>query len=175
MKLKLEEKIEEKINAKILELGFEIEYIEFAKEDSNTILRIVLDKQNDVVNIEDCETVSRAVEEDIDKMVEFEYILEVSSPGLERQLKNVKLYKKYINSEIYVKLYKKGEFGKELIGILESVDEENLCISIKILKDKIESIANVNIKDIASSHTTFDFDEHLKNNDKINLNKLGKF
>lgn len=175
MKLKLEEKIEEKINSKINELGFEIEYIEFAKEDSNTILRIVLDKLNDVVTIEDCETVSRAVEEDIDIMVEFKYILEVSSPGLERQLKNLKLYKKYINSEIYIKLYKKGEFGKELVGVLESVDEENLSINMKILKDKVENIAKIDIKEIATAHTTFDFDEHLKNNDKINLNKLGKF
>ena len=172
MKLKLEDKIENEIKDIINELGLEIEYIEFTKEDGNTILKIVIDKLNDVVNIEDCGKVSRAIEEKICEIVDIEYILEVSSPGLERQLKNISLYKKYLNSEIYIKLYKKIEIGKELVGILISIDEENSNITLKVSDKEI----TINLKDIATAHTTFDFDEHLKNNDKkINLNKLGKF
>jgi ribosome maturation factor RimP len=175
--LKLEEKVEANITEIISNLGFEIEYVEFLKERDQTILRIVIDKLNSHINIEDCEKVSRAIEEVVDTLVSFEYILEVSSPGLERQLKNIKLYKKYINSEIYVKLYKKIELGKELVGILVSTDDENLNITLKVSDNDIV----INIKDIANAYTTYDFNSRFMENDKkdkigkVNLNKLSKF
>lgn len=175
--MKLEEKVEANITEIISNLGFEIEYVEFLKERDQTILRIVIDKLNSHINIEDCEKVSRAIEEVVDTLVSFEYILEVSSPGLERQLKNIKLYKKYINSEIYVKLYKKIELGKELVGILVSTDDENLNITLKVSDNDIV----INIKDIANAYTTYDFNSRFMENDKkdkigkVNLNKLSKF
>ncbi len=173
MNLKLEDKIESCINEKVSNAGFEIEYVEFVKEGSQNILRIVIDKPNFSVSIDDCETISRIVEDDIDKLVSKEYILEISSPGLERQLKNIKLYKKYTGSRIYVKLYKKSESGKEFDGILENVDENNE--SIKLNCD--EKIYNFEIKDIASAHTVYNFDEILKlsKDDKTNINELKKF
>jgi ribosome maturation factor RimP len=118
LKNKVVENVEEKISSKVNELGFEIEYVEFVKEGDNNILRIVLDKPNGTISIDDCELVSRAVEDDIDKLVKTEYVLEVSSPGLERQLKNIKLYKKYTGENINVKLFKKNEIGKEFECIL---------------------------------------------------------
>lgn len=177
MNLKLEEKVEANISEIIVNLGFEIEYVEFLKERDQTILRIVIDKLNSHINIEDCEKVSRAIEEVVDSLVSFEYILEVSSPGLERQLKNIKLYKKYINSEIYVKLYKKIELGKELVGILVSIDDEKMEITLKVSDNDIV----INIKDIANAYTTYDFNSRFMENDKkdkigkVNLNKLSKF
>lgn len=171
MKNKLVNQVEDKINLKVHEMGFEIEYVEFVKEGENNILRIVLDKPNDSVNIDDCELVSRAVEDDIDTLIKSEYVLEVSSPGLERQLKNIKLYKKYIGSDIYVKLFKKSEFGKEFNCNLVDVNEETEEILIKI--DEHELVIKLN--DISSSHTIFDFQDSLKEKNPVNLNKLNKF
>ena len=99
--------IEKIIIPKIEEEGFEIEYVEFVKEGDNNILRVVIDNPNGNVAIDDCEKISRKIEDDIDKNIDKEYVLEVSSAGLERQLKNIKLFEKYIGSEVYVKLYKK--------------------------------------------------------------------
>ena len=171
MKNKVVENVEEKISSKVNELGFEIEYVEFVKEGDNNILRIVLDKPNESVSIEDCELVSRSVEDDIDKLIKTEYVLEVSSPGLERQLKNIKLYKKKIGYNIYVKLFKKKEIGKEIECILENVNEENESIIIKNEDKTIE----IKLEEISSAHTVFDFQDTLKEKKPVNLNKLNKF
>ncbi len=172
MKSKIEDKIENEISVRINELGFEIEYIEYVKEGDRNILRIVLDKKDGIVTIDDCELVSRDVEDRVDNLVSGEYVLEVSSPGVERQIKNLRLYNKYVNNEIYVKLFKKDEDGKEFTGILNEVNDEEKYIVLKLdNKDK-----KISLKDIATAHTVYDFDAVLKqNSDNINLNKLNKF
>lgn len=172
MKSKIEDKIENEISVRINELGFEIEYIEYVKEGDRNILRIVLDKKDGIVTIDDCELVSRDVEDRVDNLVSGEYVLEVSSPGVERQIKNLRLYNKYVNNEIYVKLFKKDEDGKEFTGILNQVNDEEKYIVLKLdNKDK-----KISLKDIATAHTVYDFDAVLKqNSDNINLNKLNKF
>lgn len=161
--------IEKIIIPKIEEEGFEIEYVEFVKEGDNNILRVVIDNPNGNVAIDDCEKISRKIEDDIDKNIDKEYVLEVSSAGLERQLKNIKLFEKYIGSEVYVKLYKKFDDKKEITGILKSVNDNNIVI------ESLEKEYIFNIKDIAVAHTIYDFDNAFKNKDNVNINKLKKF
>ena len=168
---KITKKIENEIANVAKNFGFDIEYIEFVKEVTGNIFRIVLDNVNGIVSVDDCENVSRAVEEIVDKEIEKEYVLEVSSPGLERQLKNINLYKKYEGKEIFIKMYKKKDFGKEVNAILKSVDVENKKVTLEI--DKKEYIEN--ISDIASAHTIYNFSEKFKNNDEVNINELKKF
>ena len=155
--MKIENKIEELVEPIVKDLGFEIEYVEFAKEGTNNVLRVVIDKVGEAMWVEDCEKVSRAIEDIVDKNINQEYVLEVSSPGLERQLKNIKLYKKYNGKNIHVKLFNKVEGKKEFEGIIKDVNEEKETV-------------------IASAYTTYDFDTALKGNtDNVNLNKLNKF
>lgn len=161
--------IEKIIIPKIEEEGFEIEYVEFVKEGNNNIFRVVIDNPNGNVAIDDCEKISRKIEDDIDKNIDKEYVLEVSSAGLERQLKNIKLFEKYIGSEVYVKLYKKLDDKKEITGILKSVNDNNIVI------ESLEKEYIFNIKDIAVAHTIYDFDNAFKNKDNVNINKLKKF
>ena len=165
------EKIENLINDKIQKENFDLECVEFVKEGDNNILRVVIDKKNGNVAIDDCEKISRLIEDDVDKNINNEYVLEVSSAGLERQLKNIKLYKKYIGNEIYVKLYKKQEYGKEIVGILEEVDEQNNKITLCVN----EIVLFIDINQIATAHTVYDFDSAFKNKDKVNINELKKF
>lgn len=170
--MKVEEKVQVVIEPIITNLGYDTEYVEFVKEGSNNVLRVVIDKPGEGLWVEECEKVSRAIEEIVDKNIEQEYVLEVSSPGLERQLKTMKLYKKYTGEEIHVKLFKKQEDMKEFEGILVSVDEQNESIVVKV-QDKEMKIM---LKDIATAYTTYDFDAALKGNtDNVNLNKLNKF
>lgn len=163
--------IEKLVEDKIKKDGFELEYIEFVKEGNNNILRVVVDKNASAVSIDDCEKISREIEDEIDKNIKSEYILEVSSAGLERQLKNIKLYQKYIGNNIYIKLYKKQNDKKEIIGILKDVDNVNNNI---IVNEDDEDVL-LNIKDIAVAHTVYDFDNIFKNKDNVNINKLKKF
>ncbi len=171
--MKVEIKVEELIEPIINELGFELEYVEFVKEGSNNILRVVIDKEGEGLWVDDCETVSRAIEDIVDKNINQEYVLEVSSPGLERQLKTIKLYKKYTGREIHIKLFKKQDDLKEFDAIIKSVNDEEKSVVVETEESKEIEIL---LKDITNAYTTYDFNAALKGNtDNVNLNKLNKF
>ena len=109
--------------------GVEIYDVEYVKEGSDYYLRAYIDKP-DGVNIIDCENVSRALSEALDKedFIPDAYILEVSSPGLGRSLKKDKHLQKSIGQKVEVKLFKPIDKCKEFAGVLESFDEESITI-----------------------------------------------
>lgn len=150
----LTDKVETAIDNVVASLGLELEYTELVKEGENNIYRVVVDKPNDKVSIEDCETLSRSIEDTVDKLVNVKdgYVLEVSSAGLERKLANLKLYNKYIGNEVRLKLFKKINDVKEIQGILKDVKNDIVVIT------KDDNDIEINIKEIAAGNTVFDFD-----------------
>ena len=111
------------------ENGVEIYDVEYVKEGSDYFLRAYIDKEGGV-NILDCEKVSRALSEALDKedFIPDAYILEVSSPGLGRTLKKDKHLEKSIGQTVEVKLFSPVDKCKEFTGILQGFDEE--CVTI---------------------------------------------
>ncbi len=111
------------------ENGVEIYDVEYVKEGSDYYLRAYIDKEGGV-NILDCEKVSRALSEALDKedFIPDAYILEVSSPGLGRTLKKDKHLEKSIGQAVEVKLFSPVDKCKEFTGILQGFDEE--CVTI---------------------------------------------
>ena len=73
------------------EFGFELWDVEYVKEGPDYYLRAYIDKEEGIT-IDDCVDVSRRFSDalDVDDFIEDAYILEVSSPGLGRQLKKDK-------------------------------------------------------------------------------------
>lgn len=111
--------------------GVEIYDVEYVKEGSDWYLRAYIDKPGGV-NINDCENVSRALSDEMDKedFIEDAYILEVSSPGLGRTLKKDKHLEKSIGEEVELRTYKPIDKQKEFCGILKSFDAQNITITI---------------------------------------------
>ena len=109
--------------------GVEIYDVEYVKEGSDFYLRAYIDKQEGV-NITDCENVSRALSDALDKedFIPDAYILEVSSPGLGRTLKKDKHLAKSIGQEVELKLFKPIEKCKEFAGVLDSFDADSVTI-----------------------------------------------
>ena len=103
----------------------EIYDVEYVKEGSDYYLRAYIDKPEGV-NILDCENVSRALSEALDKA---DFIPEVSSPGLGRTLKKDKHLQKSIGEEVEIKLFKPIDKCKEFSGILESFNADNITIT----------------------------------------------
>ena len=99
--------------------GVSIFDVEYVKEGSDYYLRAFIDKA-DGVNIQDCENVSRALSDVLDKedFIPDAYILEVSSPGLGRTLKKDKHLKSGIGQEVEIKLFKAVDKCREFSGVL---------------------------------------------------------
>ena len=110
--------------------NLELVELEFVKEGVNWYLRVYIDKEGGV-SIDDCELVSRALEAKLDEHdpIEQAYILEVSSPGIDRPLKKDVDFVKYQGEIIDVKLYKAQNGSKQYQGKLLGL--ENGVISIE--------------------------------------------
>lgn len=130
----------------VAERNLELVDFEFVKEGANWYLRVYIDKEGGV-DIEDCEGVSRALEAelDADDPIEQAYILEVSSPGIDRPLKKDADFEKYRGEIIEIKLYKGIEGQKQFQG--ELLGLENGVISIEDDENKIFAFEQ---KDVAS-------------------------
>lgn len=126
---KIESKIEQLVMPIINQNNFELVDIEFLKEGSNWYLRIYVDKQGGFT-IDDCELVSKQLGEILEKddPIEQPYILEVSSPGLDRPLKKESDFIKYKGEVVDVKLYKAINKTKEFQGILKGLENDIVTI-----------------------------------------------
>lgn len=125
-----ERKTEQLLEPILKENNFELYDVEFVKEAGTFYLRAYIDKEGGI-NINDCELVSRRLSDLLDEkdFIPDAYILEVSSPGLGRQLKKDKHFEKSIGEEVEIKLFKAIDKQKEFTGFLESFNDEVIVIS----------------------------------------------
>ena len=147
-----ETRTEELLQPIVERFGVEIYDVEYVKEGSDWYLRAYIDKPEGV-NIIDCENVSRALSEEMDKadFIADAYILEVSSPGLGRALKKERHFEKSIGLEVEVKTYKAIDKEKQFVGILQSYVDGVITIDMDKKEMKFEKA------DVASVRLTFDF------------------
>lgn len=122
-------KTEQLLTPMMEEYNFELVDVEYVKEAGNWFLRAYIDKEGGIT-VDDCEKVSRRLSDLLDEndFIPDAYILEVSSPGLGRQLKKDKDFKRSLGEEVEIKLYKAINKQKDFEGILTDFDQEKLVI-----------------------------------------------
>ncbi len=127
-----EAKAEELVLPLVEANNFELVDVEYVKEAGTWYLRIYIDKEGGI-NINDCELVSRAFSDILDKedYIEDAYILEVSSPGLGRPLKKDKDFQRNLGEEVEVRTYKPINKQKEFVGLLEAWDKETVTLQLE--------------------------------------------
>lgn len=145
---KIEESVWKTIEPQVNELGYEIYDIEYLKEGTNWYLRIYIDNEKGI-SIEDCEIVSRAIDDKIDELnpIKTPYSLEVSSPGVERVLRRNEHFKKFLNTEVEASLFRPIDGEKKIRGILNDFNENELRINDY----------NIERKDISVIKTVYNF------------------
>lgn len=148
-----EQKTEQLLEPVLKANQFELYDIEYVKEGGNWFLRVYLDKENGIT-VDDCVVASRALSDLLDKhdFIPDSYILEVSSPGLGRQLKRDKHFEKSIGEEVEVKLFKPINKRKEFVGLLTAFDQNTITIEFED-----ETTMQITRTDIAMVRLTFDF------------------
>lgn len=128
--MKTTETCEQLCKSTVEAMGFSLADVEFKKEYGDWVLTLFIDKEGGVT-IDDCESVSRAVEPILDEAdpIEQQYYLSVSSLGLDRPLKKEQDYARSMGKELYVKLYAPQNGKKEFIGVLSAYDESSLTLT----------------------------------------------
>lgn len=144
-------KVEILIEELVLELlpkEYELVDVEYVKEAGEWYLRIFVDTvdRDTRISLNDCQKISVLVSDMLDEKdpVKEHYMLEVSSPGLDRPLKKKRDFIREKGKEVEIKLYKPLDGKKEYEGILLELTEDDF---VKTLIDGDELI--VNRKDIA--------------------------
>ncbi len=125
----------------IEKMGLSLWDVRFVKEGAMWYLRIFIDK-NSGVTIDDCENVSRAIDEPLDRAdpIEQNYCLEVSSPGIERELVKPEHFDAFLGAPIMIKTIRPLENGvRELKGTLVAHDKETVTI---VLNDGVQKTLN---------------------------------
>ena len=106
------------------ELGIWVWDVEFVKEGARKVLRITVDSENGIT-IDDCEKMHRAIDPVLDEvdLIEERYYLEVSSPGIERELKTDVHIEACEGWDVEVRLYAPTDGSKLFRGVLLPVGE----------------------------------------------------
>ncbi len=137
------ESIIEMVEPLINEEALDLVDVEYKKLGKTWTLRIFIDSDRGVT-VDDCQKVSRQVGDmiEIDDLISNPFVLEVSSPGLDRPLKKEKDFLRFKNKAIQVKTFSPMENRKNFRGTIQDcknnilfLDEEG--VSIEISLDKI--------------------------------------
>lgn len=145
--MSLSNRIEEDFKGIVEELGYELIYVEYVKEGSEWYLRYFIDSPNGI-GINDCEKVSKHVEVILDEKeyIDGQYILEVSSLGLEKPLRCEEDFFDNIGNLIEVHLYKGIDKKKNFIGKLRGYGDVLLLdVKGKIIEIPKENISKANL------------------------------
>ncbi len=137
----------QRVSKKFLqEEGYELYNVEFAKEGKDWFLRVYIDRvDGEGISMDDCEKVSRFVSQTLDEddPITQNYYLEVSSPGIDRELFTLEHYQRFIGHMVEIKLYEAIENNKKIEGKLINADAD----SIRIEKD--EKVVEIKMSQVA--------------------------
>ena len=149
MKKNVKDTVKELIEPTVCGLGYRIWDITYSKIGADYHLEITIDN-DDGINIDDCERVHRAIDPILDEAdpIETFYYLEVSSPGVERELRTDEHIALSIGQKVEAKLFTLKDGRKSFKGTLTSyedgvvtVDEDGTSVSLQ--KSEISKLTTV--------------------------------
>ena len=128
----MDTKISQLLQPSIEALGFELWGVELQLRSRVKLLRVYIDKNDGLVGIDDCERVSRQASSilDVEEAINGEYVLEISSPGMDRPLYELVQYEKYLGKDISLKLRFPFEGQRNFKGRLAGIDGDEIILVV---------------------------------------------
>lgn len=116
------EKISDLLGPTVVALGYELWGIEYLSQGKDSVLRIFIDSDKGIT-VDDCAKVSHQISGilDVEDPIQGEYTLELSSPGLDRQLFYLPQYENYIGYKVHIRLAVAENNRRKFAGILTGV------------------------------------------------------
>ena len=126
------QQVADMLHSTVEALGFELWGVEHMPQGKHSVLRVFIDNPAGIT-VDDCARVSEQVSGilDVEDPISGEYTLEVSSPGLDRQLFKLAQYAGYIGETVELRLRSAFEGRRKFKGTLKGVEGEDVVIQIE--------------------------------------------
>jgi ribosome maturation factor RimP len=136
--------------------GYELVDLEFKNEPqvAGWVLRVFIDKPPDGVSLDDCASVSRELSAvlDVEDAIQLAYSLEVSSPGLNRPLKKVADFARFVGKKAKIRTrHPVGESRRNFSGTLVGVDGGKVKIDVG------DQVCEVPVDDVEKANLVYEF------------------
>jgi ribosome maturation factor RimP len=127
----MQEQLNNLVHSVVTGLGFQVWGYEYRPHSESALLRIFIENEGGV-SIDHCTLVSRQIGAalDVDDIIPVAYILEVSSPGIDRVLFTPEQYKNYVGEAVKVRTRSPIEGRRNFKGIIESVGENEVNVTV---------------------------------------------
>ena len=137
--------------------GLELVNVDITGTKRDLVVRVFIDKEGGVT-IEDCSTVSRKIEDvlDADDFIPTRYVLEVSSPGIERELYSLADFVKFTGQLAKVKTKTAIDEQKTFVGPITEVDGEKITID-----DRTKGVVSFEYADVAKANLKIDLSKEF--------------
>lgn len=121
--------LEKPIQEVVSGLGFELWGMEFLSQGKHSVLRVYIENENGI-NVDDCAKVSHQVSAllDVENVIRGEYILEISSPGLDRILFKPDQYLHYCGDTLQLSLKAPIDGASKVKGELMAVEADHIVV-----------------------------------------------
>lgn len=125
-------RVEELVAPYAKELGLDIWDVQFKKEGTNWYLRIFIDKDGGV-SLDDCVDLSHAITKPLDEAdpISQSYTLEVSSPGVERELVRDEHFEKYVGAPVMIRLIRAVDGVRDFLGTMTAYEDKKITVKLK--------------------------------------------
>ena len=125
-----QDKLSELLSPIVEDLGYRFWGLEYQVRKADALLRIYIDHENGI-SVDDCAKVSHEVSGilDVEEPITMAYILEVSSPGMDRILFSTSQFSEYIGQDVKMKLNQMVDKRRKIKGTIASVDGEQITIN----------------------------------------------
>ncbi|PWQ99106.1 ribosome maturation factor RimP [Leucothrix pacifica] len=127
----MHEQLDQLINSTVVGLGFELWGYEYRPHSESALLRIFIEKEGGI-SIDNCTQVSRQIGAalDVEDLIPVAYILEVSSPGIDRVLFTPEQYHRYIGEQLKVRTRSPIEGRRNFRGSLEAATDTHVSVLV---------------------------------------------
>ena len=147
------DKVRSYIEPLVVQKGMLLDKFEYQKRGREYYLVIYVEKEEDVTTLDDVCEISDIISKKLDEinLIEDNYVLDVSTSGAEKPIKDFSKFSKYLGKYIFVKLRNPVEGKNDYTGDLEEVTDSTITLSYKIktrrklVTIQIENITKANL------------------------------
>jgi ribosome maturation factor RimP len=135
------------------EMGVELVDIEYLSYHGRWIVRIYIDKEGGIT-VDDCATVSREIDEiiDIKDIIRHAYVLEVSSPGLNRPLKKEKDFQRAVGKKVKARISVPLKGRRHFTGFLKDFRDGTLYLEVE------GNLVSLSSRDVEKANLVYEFE-----------------